>query len=81
MTAESGGFNAAHSKYPHVFAVVRVDEFASPGVDIEGRVTVTKVVDSVEKAAAEVDRLNALREKAAGGSRYFWQMTRLVSSS
>ncbi|MGH9189652.1 MAG: hypothetical protein ACRD0Q_06425 [Acidimicrobiales bacterium] len=42
---------------------------------------VTKVVVSAEEASAEVERLNALREKAGGGSRYFWQMTRLVSSA
>lgn len=80
MTMGYRSVNASHSKYPHVFAVIRVDEFASPDVDIEQRVTVTKVVGSVEEAAAEVDRLNALREKAGGRSKYFWQITRLVSS-
>lgn len=55
--------------------------FTRQDVEIEQRVMVTKVVTSAEEAAAEVGRLNALREKAGGGSRYFWQMTRLVSSA
>ncbi|MGH8991091.1 MAG: hypothetical protein ACRDZ7_06135 [Acidimicrobiia bacterium] len=69
-----------HSKYQHVFAIVRVDQFTLD-VDVEQGITVTKVVTSVEEAAAEVERLNALREKAGGRSRYFWQVTRLVPSA
>lgn len=70
-----------HSKHQHVYAIVRVDEFAGLDVDLEERVTVTKVVASMNEATTEVARLNALRAKAEGGSRYFWQVTRLVSSA
>jgi len=71
----------AHSRYRHVFAIVRVDEFTREDMEIDQKIRVTKVVASEEEAIAEVERLNALQEKGEGGSRYFWQMTRLVPSS
>lgn len=72
---------AKHSRYRQVFAIVRVDRSTGLDVDVEQGITVTKVVASAEEAAAEVERLNALREQAGGGSRYFWQLTRLMPSS
>jgi hypothetical protein len=71
----------AHSRYRHVFAIVRVDEFTREDMEMDQRIRVTKVVVSEDEAIAEVKRLNALQEKGGGGSRYFWQMTRLVPSA
>jgi hypothetical protein len=57
-----------------VYAVVRFDEFNSQA-KIEERVSVTKIVSSIETAEAEVARLNKLN--GSKGVTYFWQKTRL----
>jgi len=60
----------------HVYAIVRVDEFAGQPMAIENKITVKEVVRSLEKAKAEVARLNTLN--GAKGAKYFWQTTRLM---
>jgi hypothetical protein len=67
--------NRPHSKYPHVFAVVRWDGDRS---DPENAITVTKVMTDERAARIEVNRLQAVN--AAKGSQYFVQTTRLVES-
>ncbi len=59
-----------------VYAVIRVDDFHDRVVPLENKITVKEVVSSLEVADAEVARLNALN--GFKGSRYFWQMTRLI---
>ena len=71
-----------------VYAIVRVDADSAlqpgsdgpgigaerlRGVELRG-ITVTSVVPTLEEAAAEVDRLNALN--ADKGATYFWMATR-----
>jgi hypothetical protein len=61
------------------WAVVRVDLFrarANPD-DLNDCVQVKEIWWTSEEAAAEVDRLNALREKDGVGSRYFAQYVRV----
>ncbi len=60
----------------HLFAILRV----APGVCAEGafnenRLTVSKLVRTIERAREEVGRLNTLN--GPKGSRYFFQVTRL----
>lgn len=64
-----------HSRYPHVFALIRIDLLQAAD---EQRFTVTKVFDNEQRAQDEVDRLNAIN----GGkpSTYFLQLTRFVAS-
>ena len=66
-------------KYDHVFAVIRIDESAIPGIRCSrDNVTVTKVLLSKEHADEEVARLTALN--AATGCEYFCQITRIERS-
>jgi len=62
-----------HSKYQHVYAVVRLDLDMSR----ENSFTVVKVLTSKESADQEVSRLNHLNGEK--GARYEVQTTRLVS--
>ena len=62
----------------HVFAVIRVDEFHSADTPIEHRVTVKEIVESQAIAEREVERL--MRVNADKRCRYYWQVTRFVSS-
>jgi hypothetical protein len=66
------------------YAVLRLDleptEIASGAVkltpdELKMRLTVKKVVPTVERAEAEVKRLNKLNSEK--GSIYFWQYTRI----
>jgi hypothetical protein len=62
-----------HSKFEHVFAIVRV---ATEGpYSWEDRVYVTKIVRDENTAQREVERLNKLNART--GSLYFWQITRM----
>lgn len=64
-----------------LFAIVRVDLFLledgqlRADQDWKSLVTVKAVVDNVERAIAEVARLNTLN--AGKGCLYFWQSTRM----
>jgi hypothetical protein len=68
------------TKPDSLFAIVRVDLFLlengrlRPDQDWNSLVTVKAVLDNVEKAKAEVARLNALND--GKGCLYFWQATR-----
>lgn len=62
----------------HVYAIVRIDEFDDSSVTLEDMITVKEVVWSIEKAEAEVSRLNELNESKR--CRYFWQTTRLIAN-
>jgi hypothetical protein len=57
------------------YAIVREDDYASEAPTLEHHITVKCVVWTLERAKAEVDRLNALN--AEKGCRYFWQYTRV----
>lgn len=60
------------------YAVLRFDDYLGEVEHhLEERVTVVKVVLTVEEAEAEVARLNELN--ASKGSRYVWQTTRLAT--
>ena len=53
-----------------VYAVVRVDDSQST----EDAITVKEILPTMEEAAQEAERLNALNSDK--GARYFWQATR-----
>lgn len=55
-----------------VYAVVRIDEFASASRD--ETITITEILPTAEEAMKEVERLNKLH--ADTRSHYFWQHTR-----
>ncbi len=65
-----------HSKYRHVYAIVRVDQYDTLEVLLEERISVTKVLWSEQAAVLEVERLNNLN--AGKKCRYFWLLTRLI---
>lgn len=67
--------DAPHSKYPHVYAVLRLDPGDGP---LERQVTVTKVMRDRDAAEREVERLNTLN--SGKGCQYVVQITRLVDS-
>jgi hypothetical protein len=67
-----------HAKYPHVFAVVRIDTYE--GIDEaldEDRLAVTGVVTTEEAADADASRVNALAKERGTGSRYITFVSRL----
>ena len=63
-----------NAHYPHLFAVVRLDDGPAGVALDENNVTVKKVMRTAEAADAEAARLNA--ENAEKGCRYFVQTTR-----
>ncbi len=69
--------------YTHAFAIVRIDDWAEheprPAALTPERVTVVKVLASMEDAEAEVQRLNRLADENGRRDQtaYFWQTTRL----
>jgi hypothetical protein len=65
--------NAPHSKYRHVYAILRFDTELGT---VEDCVTITKVLASEAIAKNEVERLNTLN--AVKGARYMVQVTRLI---
>ncbi len=69
------GEHKPNAKYPHVFAVVRLDDYQSANATLQDRVSVTKVCLSEEAAEQEVSRLNALNSDK--DCRYIVQITRL----
>lgn len=73
----SGETNRPHSKYLHVYAIVRVDDHEDVDTSIADRISVTKVLFSEEEANAEAKRLNGLRRHVETGTTYFVRQTRL----
>jgi hypothetical protein len=70
--------NRPHSRFEHVFAVVRIEgDLVKNGG--ENAVYVTRIFRRQEDAEQEVARLNELNQHK--GCRYFWQLTRLVHSA
>jgi hypothetical protein len=65
-----------HSKYRHVYAVLRVDQADALEISLEERISVTKVLWTEQDASLEVERLNNLN--ADKGCKYLWLVTRLV---
>jgi hypothetical protein len=63
----------------HVYAIIRVDTDAAPESPWEHRVTVTKVVPDPDRAAAEVERLNALN--GGRNTYYFSHVTRMEADA
>jgi hypothetical protein len=59
----------------HAYAIVRVDEFLKPDTPMEHKITVKKIVWSMQIALNEVKRLNELKKGKM--SYYFWQYTRI----
>lgn len=64
-----------HSRFEHVFALVRFDDFGDIEVSEDQRVTITKVFFDESAARREADRLNSA---APSSARYVVQLTRLV---
>ena len=72
----NGASEQPHSRYPHVYAIVRWDAgLGSP----EQSIRTAKVLRSKEEADTEVRRLNSMN--ADESCHYFAQVTRLVDSS
>ena len=67
--------NQPHSKYCHVYPVVRID-FPISSADACGKVGVVKVCISEDRAEAEANRLNELN--ASKGCRYIVLTSRLI---
>jgi hypothetical protein len=59
-----------HSRYPHVFVILRVDRYLRTD-DPQEAVKVKKVVADQLYAEREVDRLNALNQDK--NSEYYWE--------
>jgi len=57
-----------------VYAIIRFDGFKSEAT-IKDRISVTKIVSSLDVAESEVARLNKLN--GSKGATYFWQATRV----
>ena len=51
---------ASHSKYRHVYAIVRVDQDAGLDVPLQERISVTKVLWTEKDAALEVGLLRTI---------------------
>jgi len=69
------GINKPHSRFKHVYAVVRIDlppDESTP----ENSVTVIKVFSSETAAKREVSRLNKLNQEK--GCKYVMNITRMV---
>ena len=64
-----------HSKYRHVYAILRVDQCDGMAVPLDERISVTKVLWTEQDAVLEVERLTELN--AGKNCRYFWLLTRL----
>lgn len=62
-----------NKKYDHVYVVLRYDSYIS---DPKQAVTVTKVFNNLEKAEAEVQRLNSL-SKDSSYDNYYFQIGRM----
>ena len=60
-----------HSRYQHVFVVLRADAYDEDG-HVSEHVTVKKVVASEEQARREVERLNAINSDKA--CRYYFEI-------
>lgn len=73
MTDPQRDLDEAHSRYPHVYAVVRWDDGLG---EPEDHVSITKVFWSKTRADAEAHRLRELN--SSKGCRYFVVLTRLV---
>jgi hypothetical protein len=58
----------------HVYAVIRIDEYFED-TDMEKRITVKEIVETIDEADEEVKRLMKLN--AEKGCKYFWQTTRM----
>jgi len=67
-----------HSKYPHVYAVVRFDMDVPP-TSIEHSATVVKVLSSLEFAEEEAARLRQVNK--GKNCTYVVQTTRVVGTS
>jgi len=66
--------NTPHSKYEHVFAIVRYEEFVVDTL-IEDKISVVKVLRNAAAADAEVERLKSL--VTSGRLTYFSRITRI----
>ena len=65
-----------NARLDHVYAIIRLDNGASPEVELhQDLIVVKKVVRSKEEAEREVHRLNTLN--AHKGCRYYYQVTLL----
>ena len=67
-----------HSKYPHVYPIVRIDTPIGQS-DPKNKITVVKVLTSQGAAEAEVSRLN--RINSGKSCTYFWCPSRLIEQN
>ncbi|HVC98913.1 MAG TPA: hypothetical protein VND64_34930, partial [Pirellulales bacterium] len=77
-TAYTLATSTVGSKTRLVFAIVRIDEFMPPETPIENRISVKKIVDTVDQAELEIERLNKLQ---GSGVRYLYQATRMEAAT
>jgi hypothetical protein len=70
-----GAPDSPHSKYPHVYPIIRVDTPLDPN-DAQRNITVVKVMTSQAAVEAEVSRLNQVN--ADKSCTYFYCTSRLV---
>jgi hypothetical protein len=73
-----GAPDSPHSKYPHVYPIVRVDTPLDPK-DLQSKITVVKVMTSQAAVDAEVSRLNQIN--ANKSCTYFYCTSRLVEQA
>jgi len=66
--------NKPHSRYQHVFVILRADAY-DEGDHVSEHVTVKKVVTTERRAEGEVKRLNDLN--AEKGCRYYFEIAQL----
>jgi hypothetical protein len=70
--------NRPHSKYPHVFVVLRIDTHQGIDDDFDtDRLAVTSVFSSQDAAEADAARLNGLSRSRGSRSRYVTLVGRL----
>jgi hypothetical protein len=70
--------NRPHSRYPHVFGVLRIDAFEDDDAPVdEQRLMLPSVFTTEEAAERDAARLNALAEQQGTRARYITLLSRL----
>jgi hypothetical protein len=73
------GTPRAHSKYDHIFVVVRLDSEDRDDIPFEYRFSLTKAYPDYEAALREADRLNQINSDKS--CRYVVHLARTVRSA
>ena len=62
-----------------MYVILRIDDFHSADTALEDKVAVKGLVDTLDEAETECDRLNALHP--GDDIRYFWRFARTLKKS